>query len=109
MLEETFLSCSGTILDPTHNTHSGIQRNAGLAGLAEKETRSSHRFSPEAITLIEELAWQSPRRSLATLHHHVVTIAGEQGWQPPGYNRVCQMIKSLDQALVIMAHQEFDL
>jgi len=95
-------------------------REKGLAGLADAKTRSdkgkSRRLPPDAITLIEGLALQTPPRSLAAIHRQVVTIAGERGWNPPSYDRVRQIIKNLDPALVTLAHQgtaayreEFDL
>jgi hypothetical protein len=66
--------------------------------------------------LIEGLALQTPPRSIASIHRQVVEIAEKQGWKPPGYNRVRQIIKSIDPALVTYAHQgaaayreEFDL
>jgi putative transposase len=95
-------------------------RDKGLAGLADAKTRSdkgkSRRLPPEAITLIEGLALQTPRRSMAAIHRQVVSIAGEQGWKPPSYDRVRQIIKNIDPALVTLAHEgaaayreEFDL
>ncbi len=95
-------------------------RDKGLAGLADAKTRSdkgkSRRLPPEAITLIEGLALQSPRRSMAAIHRQVVAIAAEQGWKPPSYDRVRQIIKSIDSALVTYAQkgaaayrEEFDL
>src|SRR6266699_5013934 len=95
-------------------------RDKVLAGLADARTRSdkgkSRRLPPDAIPLIEGLALQKPRRSMAAIHRQVVTIAGEQGWTPPSYDRVRQIIKNLDPALVTLAHQgaaayrdEFDL
>src|SRR6266700_2524107 len=95
-------------------------RDKGLAGLADAKTRSdkgkSRRLPPDAIPLIEGLALQPPRRSMAALHRQVVTIAEEQGWKPPSYDRVRQIIKNIDPALVTLAHEgaaayrdEFDL
>jgi putative transposase len=95
-------------------------REKGLAGLADAKVRSdkgkSRRLSPNAITLIEGLALQTPPRSMAAIHRQVTAIALEQGWKPPGYDRVRQIIKDLDLALVTLAHQgaaayreEFDL
>jgi len=95
-------------------------REKGLAGLADAKARSdkgkSRRLPPDAITLIEGLALQTPPRSMATIHRQVTAIALEQGWKPPGYDRVRQIIKGLDPALVTFAHQgaaayreEFDL
>lgn len=94
-------------------------REKGLAGLANA-TRSdkgkSRRLPEQAIQLVEGLALQTPPRSAAAIHRQVVAIAGEQGWKPPSYERVRQIIKNLAPALVTYAHQgaaayreEFDL
>lgn len=95
-------------------------RENGLAGLADAKVRSdkgkSRSLPPEAITLIEGLALQTPPRSIAVIHSQVCTIAEEQRWKSPSYDRVRQIIKNLDPALVTLAHQgaaayweEFDL
>lgn len=95
-------------------------REKGLAGLANNVTRSdkgkSRKLEDAAIRLIEGLALQTPARSMAAIHRQVTAIAKEQGWKPPSYDRVRHIIKSLDPALVTMAHQgaaayreEFDL
>ena len=95
-------------------------REKGLASLADAKVRSdkgkSRRLPPEAITLIEGLALQTPPRSIAAIHRQVCTIAEERGWKPPSYDRVRHIIKNLDPALVTLAHQgaaayreEFDL
>jgi len=53
---------------------------------------------------------------MAAIHRQVVEIANAQGWKPPSYDNVRQVIKKLAPALVTMAHQgaaayreEFDL
>ena len=94
-------------------------REQGLAGLvtmARKDKGKSRRLPEQAITLIEGLALQTPPRSAAAIHRQVAEIAQAQGWKPPSYERVRQIIKSLDPALVTLAHQgiaafreEFDL
>lgn len=95
-------------------------RDKGLSGLANNVERSDkgkpRRLPPEAILLIEGLALQTPPRSAASIHRQVSTIAKEQGWPTPSYNRVYTIIKQLDPALLTMAHQgaaayreEFDL
>ncbi len=94
-------------------------REEGLAGLASarcSDKGSSRRLPGGAIRLVEGLALQTPARSAASIHRQVSTIANEQGWKPPSYERVRQIIKQLDPALVTMAHQgavayreEFDL
>jgi putative transposase len=94
-------------------------REKGLAGLTHarrSDKGSSRRLPEQAIRLVEGLALQTPPRSAASIHRQVTTIANEQGWKPPSYERVRQIIKNLDPALVTMAHQgaaayreEFDL
>ena len=95
-------------------------REKGLAGLADAKARSdkgkSRRLPPDAITLIEGLALQTPPRSMAAIHRQVTAIAKEQGWNSPSYDRVRHIIQGLDPALVTLAHQgaaayreEFDL
>jgi putative transposase len=84
-------------------------REKGLTGLADAKVRSdkgkSRRLPCEAITLIAGLALQTPPRSMAAIHRQVCTIAQERGWKLPSYDRVRQIIKNLDPALVTLAHQ----
>jgi putative transposase len=94
-------------------------REKGLAGLTHarrSDKGSSRRLPGQAIRLVEGLALQTPPRSAASIHRQVSAIANEQGWKPPSYERVRQIIKTLDPALVTMAQQgaaayreEFDL
>jgi putative transposase len=94
-------------------------REQGLAGLADPtraDKGTSRKLPQTAIHLVEGLALQTPPRSAASIHRQVVGIAQQQGWKPPSYGRVRQIIKNLDPALVTMAHQgaaayreEFDL
>jgi putative transposase len=111
----------------THNVaRSTVQRwvkhyrERGLTGLADTKTRSdkgkSRRLPEVAITLVEGLALQTPPRSMASIHRQVVEIAEKQGWKPPSYDRVRQIIKNLSPALKTLAQQgaaayreEFDL
>src|SRR6266487_4244627 len=95
-------------------------REKGFTGLANHTARSdkgkSRRLPETAIRLIEGLALQTPPRSAAAIHRQVVEIGRRQGWKPLSYERVRQIIKQLDPALVTLAHQgaaayreEFDL
>lgn len=83
-------------------------REKGLAGLANHITRSDkgkpRRLPEQARRLIEGLALQTPPRSAAAIHRQVTTIAQEQGWKPLSYERVRQIIKELDPALITLAH-----
>jgi putative transposase len=89
---------------------------AGLAPAARSDKGKSRRLPEQAITLVEGLALQTPPRSAAAIHRQVVEIAKAQGWKPPSYERVRQIIKNLDPALATLAHEgaaayreEFDL
>lgn len=94
-------------------------REKGLVGLADavRSDKGKSRSLPvQAVQLIEGLALQKPPRSAAAIHRQVVAVASEQGWKPPSYERVRQIIKNLVPALVTYAHQgaavyreEFDL
>jgi putative transposase len=106
---------------PSNTVQSWIKRyrNKGFAGLANEgrsDKGKSRRLPTDAVGLIEGLALQTPPRSMASIHHQVVEIAEKQGRKPPSYDRVRQIIKSIDPALVTYAHQgaaayreEFDL
>ena len=91
----------------------------GFAGLsnAKRSDKGKPRSLPEqAVQLVEGLALQTPPRSAAAIHRQVSAIALEQGWKPPSYERVRQIIKHLAPPLVTLAHEgaaayreEFDL
>jgi len=89
---------------------------AGLVDQARSDKGTPRSLPQTAIHLVEGLALQTPPRSAASIHRQITTIANEQGWKPPSYARVRQIIKSLDPALVTLAHEgpaayreEFDL
>jgi putative transposase len=94
-------------------------RQHGLVGLArqERSDRGSRRgLEAPLVHLIEGLALQKPKRSAAAIHRQVTKIAAEQGWKPPSYSRVYDIIHKLDPALVTLAQEgakvyreEFDL
>jgi len=72
---------------------------AGLANAAHSDKGKSRRLPTDAVGFIEGLALQTPPRSMASIHRQVVEIAEKQGWKPPGYDRVRQIIKRIDPAL----------
>jgi len=89
---------------------------AGLADAARSDKGMPRSLPASAIGLIEGLALQTPPRSAASIHRQDTAIAKEQGWNPPSYARVRQIIKQLDPTLLTLAHQgaaayreEFDL
>src|SRR5215469_2814979 len=71
-------------------------REKGIAGLADAERSdkgTSRSLPQDAITLVEGMALQAPQRSVAAIHRQVTMIAREQGWDPPSYARVRQIIQ----------------
>lgn len=94
-------------------------RRCGLAGLI-RQTRSDQgkrRGLPTDLpTLIEGLALQKPKRSIAAIHRKALQIAEQQGWPSPSYDQVYAIVKALDPRLQTLAHEgsaayrdEFDL
>ena len=83
-------------------------RQAGLAGLVRKARadRGTHRgLTPELQILIEGLALQTPRPTVAVIHRQVVAVAREQGWSIPSYACVYTVVQQLEPALVTLAHE----
>lgn len=72
-------------------------RENGIAGLGDAERSDKgtpRRLPPNTIALVERLALQSSPRSVAAVHRQVTAIAREQGWNPPSYARVRQIMQS---------------
>ena len=75
-------------------------RREGLVGLIRKgrSDRGKRRGLPaDLVRLIEGLALHRPERSIAAIHRQVLKVAIDQGWQPPSYSRVYDIVRSLDQ------------
>jgi putative transposase len=83
-------------------------RESGLAGLLRKPRadKGIHRGLPSSLqALVEALALDVPRRSIATIHRTVSAIANDQDTDPPSYHTVYTLVKQIDPALVTLAHQ----
>jgi putative transposase len=66
-------------------------RESGLPGLLRKPRadKGIHRGLPSPLqALVEALALDIPRRSIATIHRTVSAIANDQGTDPPSYHTV---------------------
>lgn len=84
-------------------------REQGLIGLvrASRSDRGSSRgLSSAVIQWIEELAQRVPARSVAAIHRQVCASAQEQGWKPPSYARVYQIVQRQKLACNLQAYQE---
>jgi len=94
-------------------------RADGLAGLVRpmrKDKGQKRAVTAQMQLLIEGLALQKPRRTVANIQREVSRIAKEQEWKVPSYSTVERIVQELDPALATLAHQgskvyreEFDL
>ena len=94
-------------------------RAVGLAGLVRSPREDQgHRRSVSSTLqqLIEGLALQKPRRTIASIHREVRRITDEREETTPSYSTVARIVHQLDPALVTLAHEganvyreEFDL
>jgi putative transposase len=94
-------------------------RTYGLTGLirqSRKDKGKKRAVTAELQQLIEGLALQKPRRTMATIQREVTRIAKEHGWTAPSYSTIQRIVRQLDPALMTLAHQgskvyreEFDL
>jgi putative transposase len=75
-------------------------RQEGLVGLMRKgrSDRGKRRGLPtDLVRQIEGLAQHRPERPIAAIHRQVTKVAIDQGWQPPSYSRLYDIVRSLDQ------------
>ena len=82
-------------------------REAGLAGLVRKRRvdQGQLHIHPQLIKLVEGLVLQRAKPNIAAVHRRVNEIAEQQGWEAPNYQAVYRIARSLDPALVTMAHE----
>jgi len=82
-------------------------RNKGLEGLSRKtrNDKGAHRqVSSQLLQLIEALTIEKPPRSIATIHRLVCETAKEHSETIPSYETVYAIVKSIDPALLMLAH-----
>jgi putative transposase len=81
-------------------------RQYGLVGLARRRRRDrrQHRLAPLLQKLIEGLALQKTRPTAAAVHRQATETASQQGWKVPSYSSVYAIVRSLEPALVELAH-----
>jgi transposase len=70
--------------------------SAERANEGRSDKGKSRLLPTDAIGLIEGVDLHTPPRSIASIHRQVVEIAEKQGWKPPDYDRVRQIIKRID-------------
>lgn len=94
-------------------------RSQGLAGLirAARKDQGQRRSLPAPLQkVIEGLALQRPRRTVAHIHRETTRLSRERHWSPPSYSTIKRIVKRIDPALTTLAHEgakayseEFDL
>ena len=101
------LAGHGGVADRTLQRWAARYRADGLAGLARRERadRGARQFPQELQLLIEGLALKRPTPSIAAIHRDVTAIARQHGWPVPSYATVHDVVRHLDPALVVLAHE----
>lgn len=83
-------------------------RRRGLAGLARGSRADAGRsrgVADQLRQLIEGLALQRPRRSLAAIQRVAAQVAESHSWSAPSYDQVRAIVRQLDPALLLLAHE----
>lgn len=103
---------------PTLRRWLRLYRLHGLAGLHRRvrSDRGQRHLPPQLVSLIEGLALQKPRRSVAAVHRVACETARQQSWAEPSYATVHALVAALDPAVLLLAQdgakahaQRFDL
>jgi transposase-like protein len=89
--------------------HRWVQQyqQGGLVTLCRKPRtdRGTHRvFSPDLVEVIEALALQLPRLSVATIARQVADLETQRGLVAPSYDRVYDVVRQIDPALLTTPH-----
>jgi putative transposase len=94
-------------------------RAHGLAGLiraARKDQGQRRSVTAHLQQVIEGLALQKPRRTVAQIHRETARISHERNWTPSSYSTIKRIVSRIDPALTTLAHEgakayqeEFDL
>jgi putative transposase len=71
-------------------------RAHGLAGLmraARKDQGQRRSLTPQLQHVIEGLALQKPRRTVANIHRETARISRERNWTPPSYSTIQRIVQ----------------
>ncbi|WP_216586881.1 DNA-binding domain-containing protein [Streptomyces brasiliscabiei] len=73
---------------------------------ASRARRSGTAASPRNfVTWSKGLALRRPAPRLTWVHRRVAEVAKEHGWPVPSYSTVYSIVRALDPALVVLAHE----
>src|SRR2546423_11586353 len=81
-------------------------RAHGLAGLiraARKDQGQRRSVTSHLQQVIEGLALQKPRRTVANIHRETARISHERNWTPPSYSTIKRIVSRIDPALTPLA------
>src|SRR2546423_4350387 len=83
-------------------------RAHGLAALmraARKDQGQRRSLTPQLQHIIEGLALQKPRRTVANIHRETARISRAHHWTPPSYSTVKRIVQKIDPQLTTLAHE----
>ncbi|MET7718916.1 Mu transposase C-terminal domain-containing protein [Streptomyces sp. NPDC005407] len=82
-------------------------RDRGLAGLvrARRSDAGRRRMPEELRHLVEGLALRRPAPHVTWVHRRTVEVAKDRSWPVPSYSTVYAIVRALDPALVVLAHE----
>jgi putative transposase len=83
-------------------------RRGSLIGLARRRRSDQgvrRLISPECQQVIEGLALTPPRCSIAEIHRKVSDLAKRRGWPEMSYSSVYAIVRAIDPALQVLAHE----
>ena len=82
-------------------------RVSGLVGLARlRRTDLGRRKVPtEIVEFVEGLFLRKPCPSVAAVHRRVLAMAKDRQWPAPSYGSIYTIVRSLDPAMVTLAHE----
>lgn len=82
-------------------------RDAGLVGLIRRRRSASggRTLHPALTQLIEALALQRPRLSVASIRRRIAQAAKEEGHRVPSYATVRRVMDALDPAMLCLVHE----
>jgi putative transposase len=78
---------------------------AGLSRAARKDRGHRRSLTPHLQQVIEGLALQTPRRTVATIYRETARISREHNWTPPSYSTIKRIVRQIDPALTTLAHE----
>lgn len=94
--------------EPTLRRWLRLYRRHGLTGLQRRLRNDSgvrRRVSADLAAIIEGLALERPRRSVAAIHRVVRDAAERDGRPAPSYATIHAIVQAIDPGLLTLAHQ----